>query len=107
DGSAVAQQPAESMRRFEGRNDAFCLAEAMKGFQRQRVTAIVIFDTPGSLQVGVLRPDGWVIESSGNRVRLGDLSEFVLQNHRSLAVQDAERPAAESRRMLAQLWPAA
>src|ERR1019366_10221825 len=39
-------------------------------------------------------------------MRLGDLAEFVLQRHRPRAVQNAKRPAAEARCVLAEGWTA-
>src|SRR6185312_7594830 len=58
-----------------------------------------------SLQIRVLRADRWVIESGGDRVGRGDLSELVLQHHRARAVQHPESSAGETRRMLAERMP--
>src|SRR5438093_621965 len=104
--TAVAQQPSEGMRRLERRNDALHLAQLVERFERQVIAAVVVLDAPGALQLRVFRYDGGVIESRRDGMCLGDLAELVLQHNRSRAVQDADRAAAEPRRMLPEIGAA-
>src|ERR1051325_4294130 len=107
DRAAVAQQPAERMRRLQRGDDAFRLAQFVERLQREVVAAVVVLDAPDLLQVRVLGADGRIVEARRNRVRLRDLAELILQHHRARAVQDAEGAAAEARGMLAELLAAA
>src|SRR5581483_2718935 len=55
----------------------------------------------------MLRSDRGVVETGGDRMRLRDLAELVLQHHRARTVQHSERAAGEPRSMIAGSRPAA
>src|SRR3954453_17709938 len=107
DRRAVAQEPAERVRRLERGDDAFTFAEFVERLQREIVAAVVVLDASDLLEVRVFGADRWVIETGRNRMCFGDLTELVLQHHRSRSVQHAERAAAEARRVLAEVTSAA
>ena len=89
----------DSMRRFQGGNDALELRQGPKSLHGLRVRG---GDKPRALVVlprRQLRPDPGVIQTGGNRMRLGDLPVLVLQHVRAHAVQDAFGAAAERRRV--------
>ena len=79
------------------------LAQLVERLEREVVAAVVVLDAADLLQVRVLGADRRIVEARGDRVRLGDLPELVLQHHRARAVQHAERAAGEARGMLAEL----
>src|SRR5438105_1029013 len=107
DASAESQQPSERMRRLERGNDPFALAQLVKRLEREIVAAVVILDALRRLQIRMLRPDRRIVESRRNGMRLSDLSELVLQYHRSRSMQHAECAAGESRGMFAEIFSAA
>jgi len=85
------------MRGLERRDDSFGLAQFVKGLEREIIIAVVILDATDFLKMRMLGSDRRVVETGGDRMRFGDLTEFVLQHHRTCAVQHAERAAGESR----------
>src|ERR1051325_3792804 len=103
----VTQQPAERVRRLQRGADPLATAQFVQRLEREVVAAVVVLDAADRLQIGVLRSDRRIVESRGDRVRLGDLPELVLQDHRARAVQHAERAAGETRGVLAEVVAAA
>ena len=55
---------------------------------------------PAVAQPGVLGADAGIVEPGGDRVRVADLSGLVLQQVRLVAVQHADLPGRERRRVL-------
>src|SRR5216684_2868167 len=54
---AVAQEPAEGVRRLERRDDSFRLTQFVKRLEREIVAAIVVLHAADAVQMRMLRPD--------------------------------------------------
>ena len=77
------------MRRLQRRDDAFQPCQGQGGGECAVVVHRHHLRAAAGGQVRVHRPDARVIQSGGDRVRLGDLSVFRLHHQRPCAVDDA------------------
>src|SRR5690606_33245061 len=83
----------QGMGAFQGRDDAFQAAGGVERIQRLVIGDADVFHALHFVQVGVLRADARVVEACGNRVGVGNLTVFVLQQVGTVAVQHARYPA--------------
>ncbi len=91
----------QGVGRFQRGDDAFQAAAVVKGLQRLMVGAGHVFDALDLVQPGVLGADARVVEAGGNRMRVGDLAVFVLQEEGAVAVQHARGAAGHAGGVLA------
>src|SRR5579871_2117335 len=91
------------MRGFERWNDAFEPAKEMESLERFVVGCRDVLDPALLLQPRMLRADAGIVETGRNRMRLGDLPLFVLQEVGPVAVQHAGTAAGQRGGMFASL----
>jgi len=81
---------------FEGGDDAFEAAECHEGTERFGIGGEGVFDAALIAEPGMLGANSGVVQAGGYAVSKLHLTEFVLQQVRAGALEDAERPALET-----------
>src|SRR5258708_2478928 len=89
------------MRGLERRNDALAAAQVVERGHGLSVVDGDVFGPSGLLEPGVLGAHTRVIQPCRDRVRLDDLTVFVLKQIRAISVQHPRPARAQRRRMLA------
>lgn len=75
------------MARLQRRDDAFQTRTELEGVQRLAIGGRNIVDAANIMQPGMLRANAGIIQASGNRMRLGDLAVFILQQIGAVSMQ--------------------
>src|SRR5580704_5053423 len=88
------------MRALERRDDAFCLGQRLQRVESFRVGDGSVFGATDVVEPRMLGTDAGVVEAGGDRVRLANLPELVLQQVSLVAVQNADGARSDRRRMM-------
>src|SRR5450830_290660 len=91
----------DGMARFKGGNDAFGAAQSMESPQRFVIRYCHILGAAAILEPGVFGAYPRVVEAGRNRMGLGNLPVFVLQEIGAVAMQYTRPAGQDRRRMLA------
>ena len=89
------------MTRFERGNDALGARQMTKCRQRFLIGDGLILRAPAVLEPRVLRADAGIIETGGNRMRLFDLTAFIVHEIGAIAVQHTRAAGRQGRRVAA------
>ena len=105
--AAVTDGVGECMGTFDGGDDPFEPTQQEERFHGFVVGNGLIANTADVVQMGMLRPDGGVIQTACNGVDGGSLAVFLLQEIAFKAVQNALRTVADACGMVAMTFSTA
>ena len=95
---ASRSDPGHGVGGLERGHDAFEPRQGLEGVERFRVRHRLVLEPSPLLVVRVLGPGARIVETRGDRVRLGDLAVVVLEHVAHAAVEHADRPRCRARR---------
>ena len=93
----------DRMGAFERGDDSLVARKFEECADRFFVGRRIVLDAPNLAQKGVLRSDGWVVESACYRIHRSRLARRVLEHDAVKAVHDALLAIRHGRRMIAEL----